>query len=272
MHQNIRGAIASLKARYLAEGGKESTWQGDYAKIYKHLDQDRPLTGERLARLVQRWPPNTKTRNRACMAANKLAKHHGLDWHAGKLKGKYKPSPVDPLTIPSDKAIAAEFHKLRNPGWRWVYGAIATYGLRPHEALRGHGQNFDDEELFFHVPQDTKTGARLVLPLYPEWFYSFQIRKVRLPNLDWHRDNSALGHSATEYFGDTARIPFNLYALRHAWARRAYEFGIDDAIASLMMGHGVEVHRQHYKTWFDRQQLRAVLRGALTNPDRPKPP
>lgn len=47
---------------------------------------------------------------------------------------------------------------------------------------------------------------------------------------------------------EKAIAPFTLYKLRHAWARRAYDFGISDDDASIMMGHSPDIHRGTYKS------------------------
>jgi integrase len=263
--RNIRQAIAACRAFYLAKGGRESTWEGDYAKILKHLDETRPLTKHRLTDLIQRWEPNTRSRQRACCAAKYLAKHAGLDWDPGELRGHYHAEPVDPSKIPEDPEIESQFHLLRNPSWRWVYGCIATYGLRPHEALRADTTRCASGDHKFWVPKNTKTGPRRVWPIPPEWYYDFGISHPRLPNVSLDRTNEALGHSASEYFGDTAKLPFNLYSLRHAWARRAYLEGLDDAAAAKMMGHSLQIHQTIYRAWFDDLVSEAAYQRMLKN-------
>lgn len=260
---NIRKAIAACEAQYLSEGGRASTWAGDYLKVLRHLPQDKPLTPHRLRDLVERWEPNSRSRQRACHAAQYLAKFAGVDWTAGKLKGRYKARPVDPRRIPTDEEIEAQFDRLENADWRWVYGSIAAYGLRPHEALRCDLEKFKQGDGKCWVPHETKTGARRVWPLHPEWFYSFRLQQSRRPPINLARDNSAIGHAATEYFSRTARLPFNLYSLRHAWARRAYLEGLDDAAAAKMMGHSLDVHQTIYRAWFDDLVLERAYQDML---------
>ena len=262
---NIRKAIAACEAQYISEGGRASTWAGDYLKVLKHLNPDKELTPRRLKALVERWEPNTRSRQRACHAAQYLAKFAGVEWTAGRLKGRYKAKPVDPDQIPSDEEIEAQFLLLKNDDWRWVYGCIATYGLRPHEALRCNLEKFRQGDHKCWVPHETKTGARRVWPLHPEWFYDFGIQRSRRPNIKLDRDNSLLGHAATEYFSRTARLPFNLYSLRHAWARRAYVEGLKTKAAAKMMGHSEDVHNRIYSSWFDDLILERDYQEMLEN-------
>lgn len=247
----VRQAIATCRASYLADGGTVATWEGDYQKVLGKLPQDGKLTKALLTKFVQHWPANSRSRIRACMAAQKLAAAVALDWKAGKLRGSYKAKPVDPSKIPSDEAIEAFYQELKNPAWRWVYGAIATYGLRPHEALRADIERQRSGDQKFWVPEGTKTGARRVWPLYPEWYYDFGLQRCQIPPIDLNRPNPNVGHSATEYFSRTAKMPWNLYAMRHAWARRAFYEGLEDTAAAKMMGHSLELHQTIYRAWFD---------------------
>lgn len=261
----VKQAIAACEARYLSEGGRAATWAGDYLKVLKHLDPNKELTPRRLTNLVERWAPNTRSRQRACHAAQYLAQFAGVAWQARKLKGQYKSKPVTPDSIPTDSEIEQCYHQLTNPDWRWVYGCIATYGLRPHEALRCDLAKFRQGDHKCWVPQETKTGARRVWPLHPEWFYEFGLQRSRRPPINLNRDNSAVGHAATEYFRRTARLPFNLYSLRHAWARRAYLEGLKTKAAAKMMGHSEEVHNRIYGGWFDDLILERDYQEMLEN-------
>jgi integrase len=264
--------IAACRSQYLAEGGRESTWDGDYAKILKWLPQDKPLTPHRLRDLVLRWEPNTRSRQRACHAAAYLAKFASIDWHPGKLKGRYSAQPVDPARIPTDEQILEWFEQLKNPGWRWIYGCIATYGLRPHEALRADLPNFKaDPKGRFWVPSNTKTGARRVWPCPPEWYYHFALSRPHLPKVNLDRTNDRLGHSASEYFGDTVKLPWHLYAMRHAWAWRAHREGLSQKAAAKMMGHSEAVHTGTYQAWFDDLALELEYQQMLEKRRSRKP-
>ena len=248
---NIRQAISACEARYLAEGGRASTWAGDYYKVLKHLPQDKKLTKRQLNAFVQRWEPNSRSRRRACVAAKYFAEFCEVEWKAGKLRGRYKPKPVDPSSIPSDEEIEVRYRLIRDPGWQWVYGAISTYGLRPHEAIRCNLEKFWEGDRKCWVPEETKTGARRVWPIHPEWYGLFNLQNAQRPPIDLERNNIRVGQSASAYFKNSADLPFNLYSLRHAWAKRAYLEGLNDKAAAKMMGHSEAIHAQTYSSWFD---------------------
>jgi hypothetical protein len=37
--------------------------------------------------------------------------------------------------LPSDEVIVEWYDRIPNPTWRYVYGIMATYGLRNHEVF-----------------------------------------------------------------------------------------------------------------------------------------
>ena len=121
--------------RYIVQGGKQSNWDGDYLKILKRLPQDEPLTQQRLIDLVEGTTVNTRTRKRAVGAASYLARFAGITLDLSEWSGGYNFSRQAERIIPTDQKILEWGNQISNDSWRWVYGMIATYGLRPHEAF-----------------------------------------------------------------------------------------------------------------------------------------
>lgn len=71
------------------------------------------------------------------MVAGALAKFADVDFDPKPYRGNYLPAKVQPRSLPDDKTIATYRAKLaHNPGWQWVYGMMATYGLRNHECFK----------------------------------------------------------------------------------------------------------------------------------------
>jgi len=60
------------------------------------------------------------------------------------------------------------------------------------------------------------------------------------------RRSSDLGERLSHYFRRWAKIPFPPYDLRHCWAVRTLEFGLDVSLAAAQMGHSVQVHTELY--------------------------
>lgn len=264
--------IEVCRSQYLDGGGSPETWRGDYAKVLKHLPQNEPVTPHALSTLLKNWPPNTRSRHRAAHAAKYLARFAQITWEPGELKGRYKAVRVDASKLPTDGQVQQLFFTIRNPYWRSFYGVMAAYGTRPHEALRLDYGQFLKTDGRILVPENTKTGSRVVFPLYPEWFDLFELREAARPKVSLTRTNSQLGHSATEYFSDTVKLPFNLYALRHLYAYRLYQFGYPDSVAALMMGHSEQVHNTIYRGWFSELELARTYNALKESPNRPQPP
>ncbi|MEO1741281.1 MAG: site-specific integrase [Cyanobacteria bacterium J06629_9] len=250
---------------YIAAGGRETTWAGDYYKPLQRLPTG-PLTAEVLKDVVLRTKPNTRSRQRACMAAGALAKYADIDFDPAPLRGNYSPAKVGIRSVPSDERVALHRQALTNPAWRWVYGIMATYGLRNHEVFHLDLTDFP----IVRVKEATKTGSREVWPCYPEWAEDWRLDRVELPSVDLERDNSALGHSVTEYL--SPRLPFTPYDLRHAWAIRTLEFGWPDALSAQQMGHSLEVHNRTYQRWITTRHHQRVYDLLMNREDRPRPP
>lgn len=160
--------VDKFREDFYQRGSSETTWNGDYWKIFKRLPMNETLTATVLHELVIGTKPNTKTRKRACMAVRQLAQFAGVAYDPKRYEGKYSPDSVDPRSIPSDEFIVSEWSRLKNSGWKWVFGILATYGLRPHEAFRLDFEALRTGEPILQVQRNTKTGCRQVWAYPPE--------------------------------------------------------------------------------------------------------
>jgi integrase len=248
--------IEELHDDYINRGRAESSWQGDYQKILKRLVQDEPLTVQALRSVVEQTTPNTKTRKRACMAIGALAKFARLKYDPAPYAGSYDCAKSPIKKLPTDPEIIGYGQQLQNPHWRYVWGLIATYGLRPHEAFFVDRDALRRGEPGLRVLKG-KTGPRTSFPYPSAWPLKFRLGSgVPLPNVDLSRSHEAIGHSAGAYFSDQ-KCPWNLYQLRHRYAIRLREHGVSDHIAARYMGHSEEIHRELY--------LRHVVAEELQN-------
>ncbi|MEM9090365.1 MAG: site-specific integrase [Cyanobacteria bacterium P01_F01_bin.53] len=249
-----------------AKGGTVTTWKGDYVKGLKHLPVSSELTPAVMESAILRTKPNTKSRQRACMAVGALAKFAGVELDVAQLRGNYSPSKVQPRNLPTDAAIAQCRDSLTNPEWRWVYGMMAAYGLRNHECFRVDLTEFP----VVYVQQNTKTGDREVWPCYPEWAEQWRLDDQHLPPIDLDRSNESIGRSVTHYL--SPRLPFKPYDLRHCWAVRTLEYGWPDALSAQQMGHSLDVHNRTYQRWISKRHHQRVYDLLLKREDRPMPP
>lgn len=265
-------AIEAFKADKFAQGISETTWHGDYWKILKRLPPADPATVAALHAVVTGTTAHTKTRQRACFVAAAIAQFLGLDYDPSRYRGRYSPRRPQPRNIPSDEVITAYWQTLSNPGWAWVFGMMAAYGLRNHEPFHVDLEQIQANPTAWVL--GGKTGARRVRPLHPEWYERFWLFDPQLPkrvNVD--RSNSALGHSAISYFRDLPNPPpFRLYSLRHAYAIRGYRYGLNDKAMARMMGHSRQVHESIYQLWIDESLISGEYQRAVGRTDRPHPP
>lgn len=204
------------------------------------------------------------------MVTKQIAKYSGVRYDPSPYQGNYSPKRPKPRDIPSDDLIVGFWQSLNNPGWRFILGLIATYGLRPHEAFFVDYDRLEQGDRVLWVLQG-KTGDRRVWAFHPEWFDQFDLGRPVLPAVDLTRRHDQIGHSATRYFWEI-KAPFKLYDVRHAWAIRTLEYGLDDALSARQMGHSVEVHTDIYQQWIDGVVHQRAYDRLLNRSDRPRPP
>jgi integrase len=247
----------------------ETTWRGDYQKIFQHLPGSEPLSVRVLMNLILETTPDTRTRRRACIALGALAKFAKLDFDAKPYIGCYSPKLAAPRVLPDDQLISQWFNQIKNPSWRWVYGMLACYGLRPHEVFWLDTASLKNGSIAVSV-LDGKTGARQVHPFYPEWVQTFGLNNVCMPDVKG-KDNSDLG-SRVRWAFRRADVPFSPYDLRHCWAVRTLRFDMNVSLAARQMGHSVKVHTDIYHRWITERQQQQMFEALMRNPDRPQPP
>jgi len=263
--------VEQARHQHFCDRKSEVSWEKDYWEIYRRLPLDQPLTLEEMMKVIEATAPNTKTRKRACMALGRLAKIAGIPADFKAIAGSYSSVSTAPRNLPNDAAIAQFFGQIANPAWRWVYGMIAAYGLRPHEVFRLEHDRLARGDRIVRVKENTKTGYRLAWCFYPEWFDQFDLSNVLLPNIKLERSNSEVGASASGYF-NSIKSPFNLYDLRHRWAIRTLEFGLDISLAARQMGHSLDVHSKTYHHWITEDTHQKAYEVLLANPNRPPAP
>lgn len=261
--------LEKLKKDYFSTRTKSetslNTWEHEYLKPLSRLPRNKRLTVEVLKEHILTTEPDSRTRRRYALACAKLADLLGFDHDLRKLVGNYGIKSLSPRSLPDDLTIANLINNFENPSWRWVYGIMACYGVRNHEV-------FAIDLLDFPIAfiNRGKTGERYVWALFPEWAEMWQLQKIILPKVNG-RTNSELGNRVTKAFAKY-KIPFSPYNLRHAWAVRSLEFGLDISLASAQMGHSVAVHSKIYHHWITKDVHQRAMNIILSNPNRPIPP
>lgn len=244
------------------------TWRTDYEAIFKKLPANTPLTEEILRTALISIPPNTKTRKRAATTLNKFAEFAGLEPDFSSLRGNYSSAQVEPRDLPDDAEIVRVYHSIRSDGWKWVYGMLATYGLRNHEVFYLDISDLVSGGSSIAV-KEGKTGKRLVWSFYPEWVETFRLREVILPKVTGktHIDYT---NRVCKYF--SRYLPFGALNLRHRWAIRTLEFGLPHELAAKQMGHSVTIHEKTYHRWLTAETHQKAFDALILRRDRPLPP
>lgn len=265
--------VSEFEAHYFTRRARspksETTWKTDYRDVFRKLPLDSSLTVDILLKIVTSTQPETRTRKRYCIALNALAKFAGLPLDLKPYSGNYSPKKVTPRDLPDDTTIVRWYEQIPADDWRWAYGMLATYGLRPHELFHLDYQSLKSGNSMLKV-LDGKTGARTIFPLYPEWVEQFNLLKVTLSKCTG-RTNKELGNRVTQAFR-RLQIPFPAYALRHCWAVRSLEFGWEVAMAAQQMGHSVMIHTSTYHAWISERHQQKMFAALMERTDRPKAP
>jgi integrase len=252
----------------------KTTWEKAYQPYLRKLEQVAQASAqlslsEAIYAAIQSTRPNSRSRQVCCTALGAFAEFLNLELPIDlkTLSGTYSPSKTQIRHLPSDAQIVEIFHQIPNSAWQFVYGIMATYGLRNHEVFFCDYTALSQgrEEAIVEVLETTKTGSHEVWPFHPEWIDAFQLRKVNLPAI-----NTDLTQTTLQRIGQLVscqfrryHIPFSPYDLRHAWAVRTIHYGLPDTVSARMMGHSVAIHTRTYHRWLTHRDQQQAVRTAL---------
>jgi integrase len=250
------------------------TWNKQWMEVFNQLPQDKPVTPEILKAIALRTKDNTRNRKEKCLKLQHLADFVGLDVNLTQYKGSYGASKVKHRELPKDYEVANLYYQIPNPAWRWMYGVIAAYGLRPHEAFFAE---WTDQGLYV---TKGKTGPRLVFQaLFPQWAEDWNLSEVIKPNIDaeailekYGGCFEKLGSKVTKQLKRYG-LPYTAYDFRHAYAIRAsVTFDLKPGPASALMGHSPNIHYGEYHKHARLADHQAAVARIVNSPDCPKPP
>ncbi|MEM8611874.1 MAG: site-specific integrase [Cyanobacteria bacterium P01_H01_bin.105] len=270
----------------------QTTWEKAYVpylrKLSKITERHSNLSlPEAIYATVQSTQANSRSRQICCTALGALAEFLNIELPTD-LKtfwGNYGSSQTQLRDLPSDEQIVEVYDRLKNPHWKYVYGMMATYGLRNHEvffcdAPREQLRQRASADLSARTPnaeiivhETTKTGRHEVWPFYPEWVDRFDLTNGELPKVNTDLATTTLqrvGQQVTTQFR-RYKVPFSPYDLRHAWAVRTILMGLPDAVAARMMGHSVQVHNRTYHRWMTHRDQQIAVQAALAKNEMKAP-
>ena len=278
--------IESFKKQFFAdtsrsksEAGMLSTWQSAYKPYLKRLigasqKSTLKLNEELLLKILLSYKENSRSRKQCGIVLSALARHLQVElpenWK--QLQSGYGIHESKFRELPSDEQIINSFHLIPNPKWRFVFGLMATYGLRNHEVF------FSDlsclkkgGDKILRVFPNTKTGEHQVWPFHPEWVGLFELDNITdtsdlLPDIKTDLKETTLQHIGRRVSEQFRRykISFTPYDLRHAWAVRTILIGLPNTVAAKMMGHSVSIHTKTYHHWITRRDQQIAVDSALS--------
>lgn len=258
--------------------GSRTTWTSAYRPYLRRLERlagelELPIGQELLLAVLESYALTSRSRQQCTTALGALARHLELvlpeDWaERGAGYGLHR---AQFRQLPSDLQILSSLELIPNPRWRLVYGLMATYGLRNHEAffcdLSALGP---DGDRVIRVLPTSKTGEHQVWPFQPDWVDRFALAALAtgaaaLPPVNTDLRQTTLqqvGRRVAEQFR-RYNLPITPYDLRHAWAVRTIHIGLPDTVAARMMGHSVAIHTRTYHHWITRRDQQQAVDTAL---------
>ncbi|GEM_PF-1535586 len=235
-----QGCDALYRKRVINGRTSENTWR----TIYAYLRQTKPgtlITQASVRKALQRYDRNQCAYKELFYLLKDMCKLVNVPWPE-------MPVPTYNLErvkdVPTDEEIV-DWVLAAPPEASWAFGMMACYGLRPHEL---DGCKFIDSRNRLQVPDDSKTGFRIVTTPRPDWVELFDLRNERRM---LHKSTSATRTSNWLWCQKTKMgIRWTPYALRHAFAAALWRFGgseMDLFTAARLMGHTVQMHEKTYR-------------------------
>ena len=283
---DIADEIESFKKQFFSDTSKSksasgmiSTWQSAYKPYMNRLIGMSNKSGLKLGEgllleILLTYKENSRSRQQCGIALSALARHLNLElpenWK--RLQSGYGINESNFRELPSDEEIINSFKLIPNPKWRFVFGLMATYGLRNHEVFFSDLSCLKkDGDKILRVFPNTKTGEHQVWPFHPEWVTLFELDKSTdtsdlLPSIKTdlkHTTLQHIGRRVSEQF-KRYKISFTPYDLRHAWAVRTILIGLQNTVAAKMMGHSVSIHTKTYHHWITRRDQQLAVDSALS--------
>ena len=272
------------KSEYLSSTRK-TTWRSSYKPYLKRiLDIYNYYEDDDLENIFQKtlesYYEGSRSRKQCATSLSVLAKFLEIklpeNWNL--ISKGYGLNKAGFRDLPTDEEIERLWNKIPNTSWKFVFGLMATYGLRNHEVFfcdLSSLTNFGDK--IIRVLPTTKTGEHQVWPFHPEWVEKFELSKLGenpelLPRINRDLKITTLqniGKKITDQFKRYS-LQIRPYDLRHAWAVRTIFYDLPDTVAARMMGHSVSLHTQTYHHWITKRDQQQAVNNALLKVKRNK--
>lgn len=254
------------------DSNKINYYHKNYELIFNRLPQDELFTPELVRReILANTQPSSRSRKGWAMALRLLGKTAGWDsatlQEISELGKGYSPKLVKPRELPADEEIWDVWESIVHPGWRWIYGVLAVYGLRSHEVFAIEVNRMNEQPSVINVTEG-KTGQRIAYPVYGETWTELRPEMMAYPNIAIEgKSHNVLGNKVGQYFREHG-IPFQPYDLRHSYARRSFEKGLPSDFIAASMGHSEAVQRSIYRAWWGERPYTEVYNRIMSPPQQ----
>ena len=256
----VEQAIVEFEKDYWATREKTlnraNNYKYDYLNHFLYLPQDELLSTELLKKALLTTEPDSRKRRGMTIAYNALLKHFNIESDLNKYKGNYQPKIK--RQIPALNDIDRYYAEIKLPQWRWVFGIIACYGIRPHEIFHLDLSMMQEYPPALMVSEGTKTGSRLIYPLPDEKrIESWKLYDPILPKIKTEgKSNMELGRKIGQKFNEY-KIP-SPYHFRDAYAILGEVLNYNPALMAQWMGHSLDTHYKRYLSHISKREFNSA--------------
>jgi integrase len=259
-------AIRALYRKKVTLGRtSESTWKVNYMGTLKFMPMEDEVTPQALEQALSKYERDQYTYKKLYYLLRDIAQICRIEFPEVGVP-LTKKSAMDPTDVPSDDEIIDWVMTAPAP-YKWYFGMMATYGLRPHECDEARLLQNDDGIWLVQVDDQTKTGYRTVIPQQLEWVEMFDLRlKTERPESERNVDRNDGCSQWLNKMRIKMGIKWRPYALRHAYAGRLWRNGgseLEVFTAAAVMGHSQKEHTETYRRWIDPNKLATSALDAI---------
>jgi integrase len=224
------------------------------------LTDKHPFDRTTIKLMMDIYPEGSDKRFRAKETLSIICTIFGISY---SFKGIGKRPKAKERKLPTDSKIIEKYHSMNcikytsaasAKYYRWVFGILATYGLRPQEiAAIDKSKSFNpdlDNWLFLDgsLCDGIKTGDRAVPPLLSNWVELFDLKSYPDSPYSTKGDPQRRACMIADYFR-AHDLGIRPYDLRHAYAIRGDKLGKPLVAMARAMGHDVSTHVKIYQKW-----------------------
>ena len=245
----IEDAIAKFEKDYWNRTEKDvnraENFKHDYRVHFLYLPQDQLLTADLLIKALETVKPDSRKRKSMAIAYSALLNHFEIKHDLNKYRGNYQASTK--RIIPTEEEIDFYYeNNCKSLQWKWIYGIIACYGIRPSEIWHLDMSLMDQYPPILKVLANTKTGTRIVLPLPDEKrVIKWNLQQQILPKINTEgKSNKKLGGKISQKYHELG-IP-SPYHFRDAYAIRGLIMGYSSTTMCKWMGNSTSVFEKQY--------------------------